>query len=92
VTSGVDRITPPLTRGGRPIGDPAGRMTAEVAAEVVERLAAMAGLTGAWSGHSLRHGFANAARAAGHDPLDIARAAKPTAPASSPDTWTPSTA
>jgi integrase len=69
-----DRLAPPLTRGGRPIGDPAGRMTAEAAAEVIERLADTAGLTGAWSGHSLRRGFATAARAAGHDPLEIARA------------------
>lgn len=63
-----------MTRGGRTIGDPAGRMTAEAAAEVIERLADAAGLTGAWSGHSLRRGFATAARAAGHDPLEIARA------------------
>lgn len=69
-----DRLAPPMTRGGRPIGDPAGRMTAEAAAEVIERLADAAGLTGAWSGHSLRRGFATAARAAGHDPLEIARA------------------
>jgi len=68
-----DRIAPPMTRNGRTIGDPAGRMTAEAAAEVVERLAVAAGLSGAWSGHSLRRGFATAARAAGHDPLEIAR-------------------
>lgn len=69
-----DRIAPPMTRRGRTIGDPAGRMTAEAAAEVVERLAVAAGLSGDWSGHSLRRGFATAARAAGHDPLEIARA------------------
>ncbi|WP_461712342.1 site-specific integrase [Streptomyces sp. DSM 41013] len=75
-----DRIAPPLTRRNKdtgivePIGDPAGRMTAEAAAEVVERLAVAAGLSGDWSGHSLRRGFATAARAAGHDPLEIARA------------------
>ncbi|MFI9297558.1 site-specific integrase [Streptomyces gardneri] len=69
-----DRLAPRLTRGGRTIGDPAGRMTAEAAAEVIERLAATAGLSGDWSGHSLRRGFATAARAAGHDPLEIARA------------------
>ncbi|WP_234043353.1 tyrosine-type recombinase/integrase [Streptomyces marianii] len=69
-----DRLAPPLTRGGRPIGDPAGRMTAEAAAEVIERLADAADLSGDWSGHSLRRGFATAARAAGHDPLEIARA------------------
>ena len=69
-----DRLAPPLTRHGQPIGDPTGRMTAEAAAEVVERLANAAGLVGDWSGHSLRRGFATAARAAGHDPLEIARA------------------
>ncbi|MET9347694.1 site-specific integrase [Streptomyces termitum] len=69
-----DRLAPPITRGGRTIGDPAGRMTAEAAAEVIERLADTAGLSGDWSGHSLRRGFATAARAAGHDPLEIARA------------------
>ncbi|CAL9326133.1 hypothetical protein [Streptomyces sp. SudanB182_2057] len=31
-------------------------------------------LVGDWSGHCLRRGFATAARAAGHDPLEIARA------------------
>ncbi|MBH5131258.1 site-specific integrase [Streptomyces sp. HB-N217] len=69
-----DRIAPPMTRHGRVIGDPAGRITAEAAAEVIERLAVAAGLSGDWSGHSLRRGFATAARAAGHDPLEIARA------------------
>ncbi|WP_406380773.1 tyrosine-type recombinase/integrase [Streptomyces sp. NBC_01618] len=69
-----DRLAAPMTRGGRTIGDPAGRMTAEAAAEVIERLAVAADLTGDWSGHSLRRGFATAARAAGHDPLEIARA------------------
>ncbi|MEU1216621.1 tyrosine-type recombinase/integrase [Streptomyces sp. NPDC005790] len=69
-----DRLAPPMTRRGRTIGDPAGRMTAEAAAEVIERLADAVGLVGAWSGHSLRRGFATAARAAGHDPLEIARA------------------
>jgi site-specific recombinase XerD len=74
-----DRIAPPMTRRNKhgivkPIGDPAGRMTAEAAAEVIERLAVAAGLSGDWSGHSLRRGFATAARAAGHDPLEIARA------------------
>ncbi|MFF4874043.1 site-specific integrase [Streptomyces sp. NPDC000961] len=68
-----DRLAPPLTRRGRTIGDPAGRMTAEAAAEVIQRLADAANLSGDWSGHSLRRGFATAARAAGHDPLEIAR-------------------
>ncbi|MFF0408334.1 tyrosine-type recombinase/integrase [[Kitasatospora] papulosa] len=64
-----------MNRNGSSIGDLAGRMTAEAAAEVIERLADAAALTGTWSGHSLRCGFATAARAAGHDPLEIARAA-----------------
>ncbi|MDX3581627.1 site-specific integrase [Streptomyces europaeiscabiei] len=62
-----------MTRHGRIIVDPAGRMTTEAAAEVVERLAIAAGLSGDWSRHSLRSSFATAARAAGHDPLEIAR-------------------
>lgn len=69
-----DRLAPAMTRNGHAIGDPAGRMTAEAAAEVIERLADVADLSGDWSGHSLRRGFATAARAAGHDPLEIARA------------------
>lgn len=51
-----------MTRNGSPIGDPAGRMTAEAAAEVIERLADAADLTGAGSGHLLRRGFTTAAR------------------------------
>ncbi|URM89874.1 hypothetical protein LUW75_07585 [Streptomyces sp. MRC013] len=76
-----DRIAPPTTRRNErtgivePIGDPAGRMTAGAAAEVVERPAVAAALSGHWSGHSLRRGFATAVRAAGHDPLEIVRAA-----------------
>ncbi|MBX6387144.1 MAG: tyrosine-type recombinase/integrase [Microbispora sp.] len=59
------RIAPPMTRGGRPIGDPAGRMTADAIADVVTRIATAAGLEGRWTGHSLRRGFATAARRAG---------------------------
>jgi site-specific recombinase XerD len=67
------RVAPPMMRKGRVIGDPTGRMTSEAVADVVGRLADRAGLDGHWSGHSLRRGFATAARAAGHDPLEIAR-------------------
>lgn len=56
------RIAPPLTRAGRLIGDPHGRMTAEAVADVVARIAETAGLDGRWTGHSLRRGFATAAR------------------------------
>ncbi|WP_199273059.1 tyrosine-type recombinase/integrase [Streptomyces broussonetiae] len=67
------RIAPPLVREGKPIGDPSGRVTAEAAADVVERAAAAAGLTGRWRGHSLRRGFATAARRAGHDLVRLGR-------------------
>ncbi|MFJ4924078.1 site-specific integrase [Streptomyces sp. NPDC088736] len=67
------RIAPPMYRHGRPIGDPAGRITPEAAADVVERAAAVAGLEGRWTGHSLRRGFATAARKAGHDVVRVGR-------------------
>ncbi|MFC6082104.1 site-specific integrase [Sphaerisporangium aureirubrum] len=54
------RINPPLTRGGRLIGDPDGRMSSDV----VTRIATAAKLEGRWTGHSLRRGFATAARRA----------------------------
>jgi site-specific recombinase XerD len=59
------RIAPPLTRGGKQIGDPSGRMTSDAIADVVTRIAEAAGLEGRWTGHSLRRGFATAARRAG---------------------------
>lgn len=67
------RIAPPMYRRGVPIGDPSGRLTAQAAAQVVERAAEAAGLEGHWSGHSLRRGFATAARKAGHDLVRIGR-------------------
>lgn len=63
------RIAPPLTRKGKAIGDPQGRMTAEALADVVTHIADAADLEGRWTGHSLRRGFATAARRAGH-PLE----------------------
>ncbi|MGV9532446.1 tyrosine-type recombinase/integrase [Streptosporangium sandarakinum] len=70
------RIAPPMTRGGRTIGDPQGRMTADAVADVVTKSAAAVvtksangveskGLEGSWTGHSLRRGFATAARRSG---------------------------
>lgn len=56
------RVAPPLTRHGRTIGDASGRMTADAAADVISRIAAAAELEGRWTGHSLRRGFATAAR------------------------------
>ncbi|TXJ80682.1 site-specific integrase [Streptomyces lavendulae] len=67
------RVAPPMYRRGVPIGDPTGRLTAQAAAQVVERAAEAAGLEGQWSGHSLRRGFATAARKAGHDLVRIGR-------------------
>ena len=67
------RIAPPMYRHGVPIGDSSGRLTAQAAAQVVERAANAAGLEGQWSGHSLRRGFATAARKAGHDLVRIGR-------------------
>lgn len=64
----IDRhgnIGVPLIRKGRPIGDPAGRLTADGVADIVIRIANRAGLQGRWTGHSLRRGFATAARRAG---------------------------
>ncbi|MEV6155415.1 site-specific integrase [Nonomuraea sp. NPDC052129] len=59
------RVAPPMMRKGQPIGDPSGRMTSDAAADVVTRIAEAAGLEGRWTGHSLRRGFATAARRSG---------------------------
>lgn len=66
-------VAPPMKRHGHVIGDPSGRMTTEAAAEVVEKAGTAAGLDGQWSGHSLRRGFATAARRNGSDMLRIGR-------------------
>lgn len=62
-----------MQRDGQPIGDPSGRMTAQAIAQVINRTAKGAALTGNWSGHSVRRGFATESRKAGHDQLRIAR-------------------
>ncbi|MER6065085.1 tyrosine-type recombinase/integrase [Streptomyces sp. NPDC001792] len=67
------RIAPPMMRHGKPIGDPAGRLTPDAASDVIERLAAQAGLEGRWRGHSLRRGFATAAVRAGASMVRVAR-------------------
>jgi site-specific recombinase XerD len=56
-----------LTRGGVPIGDPGGRMTGQAIGDVIRRCAISAGLSGRWSGHSLRRGLATSMRQAGAD-------------------------
>jgi hypothetical protein len=55
------------------LADPSGRMTPETAADVIASLADAAKLEDKWSGHSLRRGFATAARRAGHDQIRIGR-------------------
>jgi site-specific recombinase XerD len=67
------RVAPPMFRRGLPIGDASGRLTPQAAAQVVEKVADAASLEGQWSGHSLRRGFATAARKAGHDLIRIGR-------------------
>lgn len=67
------RIAPAMMRRGQPIGDPAGRLTADAASDVIERIADAAGLKGRWRGHSLRRGFATASFKAGHNMVRIAR-------------------
>lgn len=67
------RIAPPMTRKGKPIGDPSGRLTPDAASDVIERLAAAAGFEGRWRGHSLRRGFATAAQQAKAPMIRVAR-------------------
>lgn len=67
------RIAPPMTRHGKPIGDPSGRLTPDAASDVIERLAEAAGFKGRWRGHSLRRGFATAAVRSGAPMVRVAR-------------------
>ncbi|KIZ16814.1 tyrosine-type recombinase/integrase [Streptomyces natalensis] len=67
------RIAPPMVRHGKPIGDPSGRLTADAASDVIERLAEAAGFMGRWRGHSLRRGFATAAQRGGAPMVRVAR-------------------
>lgn len=67
------RIAPPLTRRGKPIGDPAGRMTTDAASDIIAMAANAAQVEGRFRSHSLRRGFVTAARAAGKDMVDIGR-------------------
>jgi integrase len=62
-----------MTRNGQPIGDPSGRMTGQAVGDVIHRRAVTAGLTGRWTGHSLRRGLATSMRRAGAEREDIER-------------------
>lgn len=66
-------LGPEITRHGATIGDPNGRMTAQAISRVIGRKALSAALSGQWTGHSVRRGFATEARKAGHDQIRIAR-------------------
>ena len=77
------RIAQPMRRHGRPIGEASGRLTGEAIGDIVARAAVRAGLAAPeqllpdlpprWSGHSLRRGFATAAKQAGADLLETGR-------------------
>jgi integrase len=70
-----------MRRRGRPIGGPDGRLSVRAVDAVIAGAAERAGLDPdrieglrrQFSGHSLRRSYASAARAAGVDPLKIAR-------------------
>ncbi|RSM99536.1 integrase [Nonomuraea sp. WAC 01424] len=70
-----------MRRAGRAIGDTEGRLSVRAVDDIVAGSAERAGLDAdrieglrrQFSGHSLRRGYASAARAAGVDPLTIAR-------------------
>jgi site-specific recombinase XerD len=72
----IDRhgnLAPQFTRDGAPIGDTAGRMTGQAVAQVIRRRALAVGLSGKWSGHSVRRGLATELHKAGASRRDIER-------------------
>uniref|UniRef100_UPI003F497C3A integrase n=1 Tax=Streptomyces sp. CA-141956 TaxID=3240051 RepID=UPI003F497C3A len=72
----IDRygyLAPEMTRKGKPIGDPSGRMTEEAASDVVDRSIRRTGRLGKWTSHALRRGGVKSARDAGSDLVDIGR-------------------
>ncbi|MGA4960501.1 tyrosine-type recombinase/integrase [Streptomyces lavendulocolor] len=72
----IDRwgyLAPPIYRGGKQVGDPAGRMTTDAISDVVELAMAAVGMRGRWRSHSLRRGFATAALVAKADPIHTSR-------------------
>ncbi|GAA0500677.1 tyrosine-type recombinase/integrase [Streptomyces olivaceiscleroticus] len=66
-------LAPEMTRDGKPIGDPSGRMTAEAASDIVTRAMARTGTPGRWTSHSLRRGFVKTSRQAKVDMVQIGR-------------------
>jgi hypothetical protein len=66
-------LNPPMTRHGKPIGDPQGRMTVESLSDIIQRSIERTGLPGRWRSHSTRRGFVKSARKAGADMVRIGR-------------------
>ncbi|THA29163.1 integrase [Streptomyces sp. A1277] len=62
-----------MTRKGKPIGDPTGRISINGASDIVSRSIHRTGLPGKWTSHSLRRGLVKSSRAAGADIVDIGR-------------------
>lgn len=62
-----------MTRKGKPVGDPTGRISINGASDVVTRSITRTGISGQWRSHSLRRGFVKSARDAGVDIVDIGR-------------------
>ncbi|UGQ10921.1 hypothetical protein LO772_29570 [Yinghuangia sp. ASG 101] len=67
------RVAVQMTRNGKPIGDPDGRLTVDAVTDILKRNFKRAGEGGGPSSHSLRHGLVKTALDAGADPLDIKR-------------------
>lgn len=64
----VDRwgnLGAPIIRDDHEIGEPSGRMTGQAVGDVISHRARAAGLSGKWSGHSLRRGLATEMSKAG---------------------------
>ncbi|MFD9721030.1 integrase [Streptomyces sp. NPDC059076] len=62
-----------MTRGGKPIGAPHGRISVDGASDIVSRSIHRTGMPGKWTSHSLRRGLVKSARDAGADIVDIGR-------------------
>lgn len=65
------QIAPSIVRGGRPIGDQSGRMTAQAISQVITRKAEEASLPGRWSSGSLRRASAAEVVAGPHDHVRV---------------------
>lgn len=71
--SKTGRVAVRMTRKGKPIGDPDGRLTVDAVTDILKRNFERAGESGDPSSHSLRHGLVKTALDAGAEPLDVKR-------------------